>query len=94
MIAPLPVEDWEPLLTMRLVWMDPIGSGEEVWERRAAAAAADDREAVDGDLLRKAALAAIAAEELGGGPRGCGGCELARLRLNKGILTAERLSLN
>lgn len=114
MIAPLPVEDWEPLLTMRLVWMDPIGSGEEVWERRAAAAAADDREAVDGDLLRKAALAAIAAEELGGGPRGCGcmivvstchdgaccmsteltGCELARLRLNKGILTTERLSLN
>ena len=72
MIAPLPVEDWEPLLTMRLVWMDPIGSGEEVCERRAAAAAADDREAVDGDLLRKAALAAIAADELGGGPRGCG----------------------
>ena len=72
MIAPLPVEDWEPLLTMRLVWMDPIGSGEEVWERRAAAAAADDREAVDGDLLRKAALAAIEADELGGGPRGSG----------------------
>lgn len=77
MIALPATEDWEPLLTMRLVWMEPTGSGDEVCERRAVAAAAEDREAADGDLLRKAALAAMAAEELGGGPRGSGwsGCE-------------------
>ena len=77
MTAPLATEDWEPLRTMRLVWIEPTGSGDDVWERRAAAAADEDSEAADGDLLRKAALAAMAAEELGGGPRGSGwtGCE-------------------
>lgn len=73
MIAPPPTEDWEPLRIMRLVWIEPTGSGDDVWERRAAAAADEDSEAADGDLLRKAALAAMAAEdELGGGPRGSG----------------------
>jgi hypothetical protein len=33
---------------MRFVWMLPIGSGVVFDERRAAAAAADDSEAVDG----------------------------------------------
>jgi hypothetical protein len=72
MIAPLPIEDWEPLLAMRLVCMDPTGSGDDVRDRRAAPAAAADSEAADGDLLRNAALAAIEADELGGGPRGSG----------------------
>ena len=72
MMAPLPTEDWEPLLTMRLVCMEPTGSGDEVRDRRAAPAAAADSEAAEGDLLRKAALAAIEADELGGGPRGSG----------------------
>lgn len=44
--------------------MFAIGSGEVVWERSAAAAAAEDKEVVDGELLRKAEVAAIAAEEL------------------------------
>jgi hypothetical protein len=71
-ITPVTIEDWEPLLTMRLVCIDPTGSGDDVWERRAAPAAAADSEAAEGDLLRNAALAAIEAEELGGGPRGIG----------------------
>jgi len=74
---------------MRFVCIDPTGSGDVVWERRAAPAAAADSAAAEGDLLRNAALAAIEADELGGGPRGSGGCELARLRANKGILTPE-----
>lgn len=72
MIAPPPTEDWEPLLCMRLVCMFPTGSGDEVRDRRAAPAAAADSEAAEGDLLRNAALAAIEADELGGGPRGSG----------------------
>lgn len=51
-----------------------MGSGEVVWDRSAAAAAAEDSEAVEGDLLRNAALAAMAAEELGGAL--CCGCQI------------------
>ena len=47
---PLPFDEVDPLLTMRLVCRFPTGSGEVVWERRAAAAAADEREAVDFDV--------------------------------------------
>jgi len=43
-----------------------MGSGEVVCERKAAAAAADDNEVVDAEFLRKAEVAAIAADELGG----------------------------
>lgn len=46
--------------------MLPIGSGVVVCERNAAAAAADDNDAFDVELCRKAPLAAIAAEALGG----------------------------
>lgn len=46
----LPIEDCEPRLTMRFVWMFPTGSGEVACERRAAAAAADDNEPVDVEL--------------------------------------------
>lgn len=46
--------------------MLPMGSGEVVCERNAAAAAAEDSEAVDVELWRKALLAAIAADALGG----------------------------
>lgn len=35
MTAPLATEDWEPLRTMRLVWIEPTGSGDDVRERRA-----------------------------------------------------------
>jgi hypothetical protein len=41
--------------------MFPTGSGEVVWERRAAAAAAEERSDWDWARLRKAELAAVAA---------------------------------
>jgi len=44
-----------------------IGSGEVVCDRKAAAAAAEEREVVEAEFFRNAELAAIAAaEELGG----------------------------
>lgn len=58
---PPPTEDCEPLRTMRLVWMLPIGSGVVVCERRAAAAAAEERPVCDCGRARKAELAAVAA---------------------------------
>jgi hypothetical protein len=57
---------------MRFVCMLAMGSGDVVWERRAAAAAADDSAVVEGGLFRKAALAAIVADELMGAM--CCGC--------------------
>lgn len=73
MMLLLAMEDCEPRRIMRLVWMFPMGSGEVVCERKAAAAAADDNEAVEGELFRKALLAASVADALGGGSgRGCG----------------------
>lgn len=65
MMLPLPIEDCDPRLTMRFVCILPTSSGETVCERNAAAAAAEDSDALEGELLRKAELAAIAAEELG-----------------------------
>jgi hypothetical protein len=47
---PLPIDVTEPRRIMRLVWRLPIGSGVAFAERRAAAAAAEDSEAVDGRL--------------------------------------------
>ncbi len=37
---------------MRLVWMKPTGSGDDVWERRAEAAAAEDSRS-GGDCIKK-----------------------------------------
>lgn len=66
MMLALPTEDCELRRAMRLVWMLPTGSGEVVWERKAAAAAAEESEVVEIELCRKALLAAMAAEALGG----------------------------
>ena len=61
---PLPCEDVDPRLTMRFVWRLPTGSGEVVWERRAAAAAAEESEALLRELDRlNTELAAIVAAE-------------------------------
>lgn len=57
----LPIEVCEPLRTMRLVWTLPTGSGEVVCDRKAAAAAADERPVWDWDRAMKAWLAAVAA---------------------------------
>jgi hypothetical protein len=46
---------------MRFVCRLPTGSGDVVWERRAAAAAAEEREGDDLDVWRKAEVAAAAA---------------------------------
>ena len=48
-VFPLPAEDVEPLLVMRFVCMLPTGSGDVVCDRRAAAAAAEEREFIDCD---------------------------------------------
>lgn len=50
----LVVEDTDPRRTMRLVCRLPTGSGVVVMERKAAAAAAEDNEPVDGLFFRKA----------------------------------------
>ena len=59
---PLSIDDCEPRLIIRLVCMLPGGSGDDVADRSAAAAAADDR-ADEGAFVRfrKAALAATVA---------------------------------
>lgn len=44
----------DPLLCMRLVWMLPTGTGEVLWVRRAAAAAAEERDALEFTFLRNA----------------------------------------
>ena len=59
---PLPTEDVEPRLIMRFVRMFSTGSGEVALARRAAAAAAEEREACELDVCRKAELAAAVAE--------------------------------
>lgn len=72
----LPTEEVDPRRAMRLVWMLPTGSGLVVCDRRAAAAAAEDREACDDELARKAwPAAAVAALMV---LRSRGGFELAR----------------
>jgi len=61
------MDETEPLRCIRFVWMLAIGSGEVVCDRKAAAAAAEEREVVEAEFFRNAELAAIAAaEELGG----------------------------
>lgn len=46
---------------MRFVWMFPTGSGEVVCDRKAAAAAAEESEPLEGGRPRKACEAAAAA---------------------------------
>ena len=61
----LPFEDAEPRLCMRLVCICPTEIGLVVWERRAAAAAALERLALEFRLARKACVAAVEAAALG-----------------------------
>jgi hypothetical protein len=61
----LPIEELDPLRTIRLVWISPTGVGAAGCVLRAAAAAADEREALDWRSLRKACVAAKAAEGVG-----------------------------
>lgn len=63
MILPPPTEDCEPRRTMRFVCMLPTGSGVVVWDRSAAAAAAEERPVCDCGRPRKAELAAVAAAD-------------------------------
>ena len=46
----LPLDEVDPRLTMRFVCTLPTGSGDVVWERRAAAAAAEERDGDDLDV--------------------------------------------
>lgn len=48
MTLSLPIDDCEPRLIMRLVCIVPTGSGVVVADRKAAAAAAEDRLALEG----------------------------------------------
>jgi hypothetical protein len=63
----LPWDEVEPRRTMRFVTSSPTGVGLEVWERKAAAAAALERFASEAWFLTKAVEAASDAEALGGG---------------------------
>lgn len=60
-------DEAEPRRTMRFVTVSPTGVGLEVWERRAAAAAALERVASEAWLRTKAVEAASDADALGGG---------------------------
>lgn len=66
-LGPLPVEDVDPFLAMRLVWMSPTSTGVEGCERRAVAAAAAERVAFDCWFFIKACEAAAAADAVGVG---------------------------
>ena len=71
-MLPLPMDDTEPRRAIRFVWMFAMGSGEVVCDRSAAAAAAEEREVVEAEFLKKAEVAAIAAaEEVGGVALAC-----------------------
>lgn len=59
----LPTEEPEPRRIMRFVWILPTGSGDVVCERKAAAAAEEERDVADCGLRKKADAAATAAEE-------------------------------
>ena len=58
---PLPTDETDPRRTIRFVTRLPTGSGDVVFDRRAAAAAAEEREALDVELCRKACPAAAVA---------------------------------
>ena len=60
----LPAEDVDPRLTIRFVCKFPTGSGEVVCDRRAAAAAAEEREDMDCDRPGNALCAAVAAAKV------------------------------
>ena len=63
----LPLDDVEPCrCIMRLVWTSLTGVGVVVWERSAAAAAAEERLAFEMRFARKACAAAVAAAAVGG----------------------------
>ena len=63
----LPLDEVDPWrCNMRLVFTSLIGVGVVVWERKAAAAAAADRFALDTRLARNAWAAAVAAAGVGG----------------------------
>ena len=70
-MLPLPMDDCDPRLTMRLVCMLPTGSGVVVADRRAAAAAADDSPPWEGGRWPDTALAAARAAEWVLGVVGC-----------------------
>jgi hypothetical protein len=59
--GPLPFDEADPRRTIRFVCILPTDSGEAVCERKAAAAAAEEREGVDPDVWRKAEVAAAVA---------------------------------
>ena len=61
-MLPLPTDETDPRLIIRLVRMFPGGSGELVADRNAAAAAADER-AGDGFPFARFTNAAVAATE-------------------------------
>ena len=59
--AALPLDEMDPRRCVRFVCTSLTGVGEVVWERRAAAAAAEERLAFEGRLARNACAAAVAA---------------------------------
>jgi len=69
--VPLPCDDKEAFRTIRFVTVSPTGVGDEVCVRSAAAAAAEDRLALDSRSRRKAFVAARDAFALGGALEAC-----------------------
>jgi len=69
----LPADEVDARRTMRFVWTLAIGSGEVVCDRRAAAAAAEEREAWEDEFARKAWPAATVAALIVLRSRGCSG---------------------
>lgn len=64
-LVALPMEDTEPLRTIRFVWSSEMGAGDVVCDRNAAAAAAFDKRPSSTCFLTKAWAAAEAAEGVG-----------------------------
>lgn len=87
MILLLPMDAFEPRRTIRFVCMLPTGSGELVTDRKAAAAAADERLPFEGGRAMKAWAAAVAAADRVVWSRGTALCRLALLpRLRENML--------
>lgn len=69
----LPIEEVEPVLwSILLVWTSPTDTGVVGRDRNAAAAAAEESDALEAWFFRKADTAAVAALAFGGGE--CEGC--------------------